>query len=66
MAEIKEFERRLVPLKIVSNVSRFKPALNLNRVLEDFGGFKPWLKFIKFHLRTRGIRMMDSLLLAIA
>jgi len=31
----------LVPLKIVSNVSRFKPALNLNRVLADFGGFKP-------------------------
>ena len=41
MAEFKEFERRfkfksrLVPLKIVSNVSRFKPALNLNRVLAD-------------------------------
>jgi len=30
----------LVPLKIVLNVSRFKPALNLNRVLADFGGFK--------------------------
>ena len=29
------------------NVSRFKPALNLNRVLKDFGGFKPRLKFIK-------------------
>jgi len=25
----------LVPLKIVSNVTRFKPALNLNRVLAD-------------------------------
>jgi len=25
----------LVPLKIVSNVSRFKPALNLNRGLAD-------------------------------
>ena len=25
----------LVPLKIVSNVSRFKPALNLNRILAD-------------------------------
>jgi hypothetical protein len=25
----------LVPLKIVSNVSRFKPALNLNRVLAE-------------------------------
>ena len=25
----------MVPLKIVSNVSRFKPALNLNRVLAD-------------------------------
>jgi len=25
----------LVPLKIVSKVSRFKPALNLNRVLAD-------------------------------
>ena len=37
-------------LKIVSNVSRFKPALNLNRVLADFGGFKPRLKFFKFHL----------------
>ena len=45
VAEFKEFERRfifkprlkswLVPLKIVSNVSRFKPALNLNRVLAD-------------------------------
>ena len=40
----------MVPLKIVSNVSRFKPALNLNRVLADFGGFKPRLKFFKFHL----------------
>ena len=40
----------MVPLKIVSNVSRFKPALNLNRVLVDFGGFKPRLKFFKFHL----------------
>ena len=60
MAEFKEFERRfkfkprfkyeiwLVPLKIVSNVSRFKPALHLNRVLADFGGFKPRLKFFKF------------------
>ena len=48
MAEFKEFERRfkfkqrlkyrLVPLKIVSNVSRFKPALNLNRVLADLNG----------------------------
>ena len=28
----------LVPLKIVSNVSRFKPALNLNRVLADLNG----------------------------
>jgi len=25
----------MVPLKIVSNVSRFKPAFNLNRVLAD-------------------------------
>ena len=25
----------MVPLKIVSNVSRFKPALHLNRVLAD-------------------------------
>ena len=25
----------MVPLKIVLNVSRFKPALNLNRVLAD-------------------------------
>ena len=40
----------MVPLKIVSNVSRFKPAQNLNRVLADFGGFKPRLKFFKFHL----------------
>ena len=32
-AEFKKFER--LPLKIVSNVSRFKPALNLNRVLAD-------------------------------
>ena len=36
----------MVPLKIVSNVSRFKPALNLNRVLADFGGFKPRHKFL--------------------
>ena len=44
MAEFKEFERRfkfkprfkwLVPLKIVSNVSRDMPALNLNRGLAD-------------------------------
>ena len=45
MAEFKEFERRFkfkprlkygwFPLKIVSNVSRFKPALNLNQGLED-------------------------------
>ena len=41
----------MVPHKIVSNVLRFKPALNLNRVLADFGGFKPRLKFFKFHLR---------------
>ena len=40
----------VVPLKIVSNVSRFNPALNLNRVLADFGGFVPRLKFFKFHL----------------
>ena len=33
VAELKKFER--LPLKIVSNVSRFKPALNLNRVLAD-------------------------------
>ena len=33
-AEFKEFEPRF-KLKIVSNVSRFKPALNLNRVLVD-------------------------------
>ena len=33
VAEFKEFER--LPLKIVSNVSRFKPPLNLNRVLAD-------------------------------
>ena len=60
MAEFKEFERRFkfkprlkygwFHLKIVSNVSRFKPALNLNRVLADFGGFKPRLIFFKFHL----------------
>ena len=36
--------------KIVSNVSRFKPALNLNRV---FGGFKPRIKFFKFGLWIR-------------
>ena len=44
VAEFKEFERRfkfkprfkwLVPLKIVSNVSRDMPALNLNRGLAD-------------------------------
>jgi len=41
VAEFKEFERRfkfkprLVPLKIVSIVSRFNPALDLNRVLAD-------------------------------
>ena len=45
VAEFKEFERRfkfkprfkllLVPLKIVSNVSRFRPALNLNLFLAD-------------------------------
>ena len=34
----------------ISNVSRFKPALNLNRVLADFGEYKPRLKFSKFHL----------------
>jgi len=31
VAEFKE----LVPLKIISNFSRFKPVLNLNRVLAD-------------------------------
>ena len=54
VAEFKEFERRF----------KFKPRLkygwfhiklyrmfqNLNRVLADFGGFKPRLKFYKFHL----------------
>jgi len=39
----------LVSLNIVSNVSRFKPELNLNRVL-GFGGFKPRLKLFKFGL----------------
>ena len=53
-AEFKEFESwfKFKPrlnygwfsLKIVSNVSRFKPALNLNRVLAR-------LKFFKFGLR---------------
>ena len=33
MTEFKEFERRFK--FIVSIVSRFKPALNLNRVLDD-------------------------------
>ena len=45
----------MVPHKIVSNDSRFKPALNLNRGLADFGGFKPRLKFFKFHLRLNMI-----------
>jgi len=38
VAEFKEFERWFKfngSIKIVSNVSRFKPALNLNRVLAD-------------------------------
>ena len=45
MAQFKEFERRFkfkprlkygwFHLKLISNVSRFKPALNLNRVLAD-------------------------------
>ena len=35
----------------ISNVSRFKPALNLNRVLADFAEFKPRLKFFKLGLR---------------
>ena len=41
VAEFKEFERRFKfkpRLKIVSNVSRFKPTLNLNRVLADLSG----------------------------
>ena len=54
MAEFKEFKRRFkFKLKIVLNVSRFKSALNLNRVLADFGGFKPRLKFFKFHLLVK-------------
>ena len=32
---LSRFSNRLVSLEIVSNVSRFKPALNLNRVLAD-------------------------------
>ena len=38
VAEFKEFERRFKfkpRLEIISNVSRFKPAINLNRVLAD-------------------------------
>ena len=38
-----------VPRKIVFNVSRFKPALNLKRF---FGGFETWFKFIKFGFRS--------------
>ena len=37
---------RLVLLKIVSNVSRFKPALNLNRVLADLNRGSNSLNFI--------------------
>ena len=38
VAEFKEFERRFKfkpRLEIISNVSRFKPAINLNWVLAD-------------------------------
>ena len=43
-AEFKEF-KNMVGFKIVFNVSRFKPALNLT-----FGGFETRLKLIKFGL----------------
>jgi len=36
----------LVPLKIVSNVSRLKPALNLNRVLADLNRGSNYLNSI--------------------
>ena len=63
MAEYKEFERRFkfkprfkygwFHLKLYQMFKlRFKPALNLNWVLADFGGFKLRLKFFKFHLRS--------------
>ena len=39
----------MVPLKIVSNVSRFKPALNLNRVLADLNRGSNSLNSISGH-----------------
>ena len=52
VAEFKEFERRFkygwFHLKLYQMFQDLR--LNLNRVLADFGGFKPRLKFFKFHL----------------
>ena len=39
----------MVPLKIVSNVSRFKPALNLTRVLADLNRGSNSLNSISGH-----------------
>ena len=52
----------MVPLKIVLNVSRFKPAINLNRVLSDFCEFKARLKSFKFHLSTVFIQRLSRLI----
>jgi len=59
----------LVPLKIVSNVSRLKPALNLNRVLADLNhgsnslnsisGYKKKLE-TQFELHEKGYRIQNT------
>ena len=44
----------MAPLKIVSNVSRFKPALHLNRVLANLNGGLNFLNSIS------GLRISNS------
>jgi len=61
VAEFKEFERR------ISNVSRFKPALDLNRVLADLNRGSNSLNSIsdKCFTGSVGIRNHDQILCTI-
>ena len=57
----------LVPLKIISNVSRFKPALNLNRILADLNrgsnsldSISENINFLPFLLLLGGIQILNE------
>jgi len=50
----------LVPLKSVSNVSRFKPALNLNRVLADLNRGSNSLNSISVNILNFGSKRQSK------